>query len=187
MKYYAILPRNGTLVLRETITLPSGEGGGKYTQTAKLGYTGDAFAIKLDKNANQKGATRLYHFLSDNNQPWSKRCDFVVFQRIGQKICVYCIEFKYRHINPETVSAQIEAGEKWVRTLAKALLIYTGHKRTFHLSRFLVTQVDNPSSHARLTNGYLTAQPNIRHISLENLGSGMTLEDLANPFVDQLW
>src|SRR5687767_8142756 len=48
----------------------------------RLGVTGEAFVINLDKKNRNGNSDALFHFLDDSAKPWSKRCDFVVFHRV---------------------------------------------------------------------------------------------------------
>ena len=82
MGHYATEGRDGKLLLKEKI----------FTETKKqeikvhLIFSGEAFAIKLDK-LNQRGNhDPLFHFLDDTGKPWSKRCDFVVFQLYRNRV-----------------------------------------------------------------------------------------------------
>ena len=155
-------------------------------QRLKFTYQGDAFAIKLDKKANQRGHAPLYHFLNDVSQPWSKRCDFVVFHRLGNSINVYCIECKYKTINEARIAEQILASENWVKTLSKVIAIYTKQKRTFRLRRYVVTECPNPTNHPKLLNGFLASEPKIQHLSYASFRSGQDLSHLSNPHVEQI-
>ena len=98
---------NGRIVLEEKIFM---EGVTERKQKVRLGYYGEVIAILLDKK-NQRGhSDPLFHFLEDDARPWSKRCDYVIFQLLNKRINVYCIEFKSASL-PESLVDQLDASE----------------------------------------------------------------------------
>ncbi|MEZ5478342.1 MAG: hypothetical protein R3E95_12935 [Thiolinea sp.] len=70
------------------------KGGEERKQAVRLGYSGEIIVIQLDKKNKRGNSDPLFHFFEDDARPWSKRCDYVIFQLLNKKISVYCIEFK---------------------------------------------------------------------------------------------
>src|SRR5436190_14522225 len=100
-QYYEVSKvKDGSVVLKEKIYLP-----GNTSQEIKitLGIPGEAIIIKLDKKNNKGNSDPLFHFLNDEAKPWSKRCDFVVFHRFGNRLHAYCFEFKWTTL-PDSIS-----------------------------------------------------------------------------------
>src|SRR5690606_469829 len=101
------------VVLKEKVFGQSGAKPKEYKVTLKT--SGEVLVIKLD--AKHKGATLpLFHFLDDNAKPWSKRCDFVVFNLRNSRLFVYCLEFKSESI-PHDVKDQLKASVDWIKAL----------------------------------------------------------------------
>lgn len=98
---------NGRIVLEEKIFM---EGVTERKQKVRLGYSGEVIAIQLDKKNQRGNSDPLFHFLEDDARPWSKRCDYVIFQLLNKRINVYCIEFKSASL-PESLVDQLDASE----------------------------------------------------------------------------
>ncbi len=109
LSYYAVpILNEGELVLKEKILV----GGKKKDFVVKLNYAGEVFAIKLDKEVKRGHHEPLFHFLDNQGKPWSKRCDFVIFQLHSRQIKAYCLEFKNQSVDAEGVVAQLTASER---------------------------------------------------------------------------
>lgn len=85
----------GEVVLKEKVFGQSGSKPIEYK--VSLQATGETLVIKLDAKKNGSSLP-LFHFLDDTAKPWSKRCDFVVFNLRKRKLYVYCLEFKSESI-----------------------------------------------------------------------------------------
>ena len=71
-------PTQYQIILKERVFQQSGSKPKEYRVT--LNTSGDVIVFKLDRQKNGSSAP-LFHFLDDTAKPWSKRCDFVVFNR----------------------------------------------------------------------------------------------------------
>ena len=100
---------------------------------------------RQDQN-NRRGAKLepLFHFLNDNAKPWSKRCDFVVFHRVKERINVHCFEFKSATF-PDALVDQLEASEAWCRALHSTIKHYTGDGKRLYLTKFVLSAIPNPA------------------------------------------
>ncbi len=67
----------GRIVLKEKVFV--GGSPKPVVYKVRLGVTGEALVINLDRKNRNGNSDPLFHFLDDNAKPWSKRCDFVVF------------------------------------------------------------------------------------------------------------
>jgi hypothetical protein len=100
-----------------------------------LGFDDEAFAIRLDQ-----GNDPLFHFLAHGDgHPWSRRCDFVIFERRGERLNAYCIEFKEAstRIPSDTIFLQLKSAEAWCRSLHKILGSYVDELKTINLSCYV--------------------------------------------------
>ncbi len=179
--YYAVpIPNSGELVLKEKIDV----GGRKKEFVVKLDYAGEVFAIKLDKEVRRGHQEPLYHFLDNQSKPWSKRCDFVIFQLYSRQLKAYCLELKNQSIDAESVVAQLSASECWCRALNATIDIYTGHKKKIKLTKYLVTDCtqDRAATYLDVANEYLSRDPSIRHYFYSEI-NGMSLSDLEHAIV----
>jgi len=151
-------------------------------QKITLDYKGEAFAIKLDC-----GNDPLFHFLDNHKRPWSKRCDFVIFQCRNNSLFAYCIEFKAAStfIPTTDVMLQLKAGQAWCQSLSKIMNAYTNTSRQFRLTKFVVTGCANPDPDLDTTKKYLKDHPSIRHYLFTEI-DGMNLEDLENSCVETI-
>ncbi len=172
---YEVTKRDsGRIVLEEKIFM---QGGGERKQKVRLGYSGEVIAIQLDKK-NQKGnSDPLFHFFEDDARPWSKRCDYVIFQLLNKKINVYCIEFKSTTL-PESLVDQLEASEAWCKAVHSIINLYTGEKKRLNLKKFVFSCMGDSSRFVD-AEGYLNRDHTIRHYHYDDLTS-MVLEDLEN-------
>jgi hypothetical protein len=181
--YYAVpIPNPGEVVLKEKIDVGKRD---KKEFIVRLEYVGEAFAIKLDKEVRRGHHEPLFHFLDNQGKPWSKRCDFVIFQLHNRQIKAYCLEFKNQSVDAESVVAQLTASERWCRALNSTIEIYTGHKRKIKLTKYLVTDCDpaKASTYLDAANEYLSRDPSIRHYCYSEI-DGMSLGDLEHAIVE---
>ncbi|TXC68269.1 hypothetical protein FSZ31_11325 [Sphingorhabdus soli] len=146
----------------------------KRTRKVVLPFKGKAFAIKLDGMPD-----RLFHFLDDNGKPWSKRCDFVIFQCTRKVVNAYLFEFKTKSLDPSSIIDQLKSGEHWCACLRKVVHQYTGDDRKLRLRKFVCTENDNPAAYLDGTGHYLARDPSIRHYHYDAL-AGLTLDQLDN-------
>jgi len=182
--FYAVpIPNNGELVLKEKIDI----GGKKKEFVVKLNYSGEVFAIKLDKEVRRGHHEPLFHFLDNQAKPWSKRCDFVVFQCHKRQIKVYCLEFKNQSVDSESVVAQLTASERWCRTLNATVDIYTGHKKKIKLTKYLVTDCtpERAATYLDAANEYLARDPSIKHFFYSEINN-MNLSELEHAIVETI-
>jgi len=179
--YYAVpMPNPGEVVLKEKIDV----GGRKKELAIKLAFRGEALAIKLDKEIRRGHHAPLFHFLDDQGMPWSKRCDFVVFQRHANQIKVFCFEFKYQSVDAESVIAQLKSSENWCKTLNATVNIYTGQRKKIKLTKYLVTDCteERAATYLDQSNEYLARDASIKHYFYREL-NGMNLRDLDHAIV----
>ena len=106
--------------------------------------TGEALVINLDKKNRNGNSDPLFHFLDDNAKPWSKRCDFVVFHRVRERINVHCFEFKSATL-PEAWLISLKASEAWCRALHSTIKHYTGDAKRLYLTKFVLSCHPNPA------------------------------------------
>ena len=168
---------NGRIVLEEKIYL---KGNVERRQKVYLGFSGDVIAIRLDRKKRggaNNGSDPLFHFFDDIAKPWSKRCDFVIFQHFNKKISVYCIEFKSSTL-PEGLVDQLKASEAWCKAVHSIINLYTGEKKRLHLKKFVFSCMDDPSRFVD-GDGYIIRNHNIKHYHYDDLSS-ITLEELEN-------
>ena len=172
---YEVTKRDSVrIVLEEKIFM---QGGGERKQKVRLGFSGDVIVIQLDKK-NQKGnSDPLFHFFDDDARPWSKRCDYVIFQLLNKKINVYCIEFKSASL-PESLVDQLSASETWCRSVHSIINLYTGEKKRLNLKKFVFSSMEDPSRFVG-DDGYLNRDHTIRHYNYDDLNS-IKIEELVN-------
>jgi len=172
---YEITKRdNDRIVLEEKIFL---KGGAERKQKVRLGYSGDVIAIQLDKKNRRGNSDPLFHFFDDNAKPWSKRCDFVIFQLLNNRIGIYCIEFKSSTL-PDGLVDQLKASEAWCKAVHSVINLYTGEKKQLRLKKFVFSCMDDPSRFVD-DEGYIMRDHSIRHYQYDDLSS-IKLEELEN-------
>jgi hypothetical protein len=172
----------GGIVLKEKIFV---SGSTKPAECkVRLSVTGEALVINLDKKNRNGNSDPLFHFLDDNAKPWSKRCDFVVFHRMRERINVHCIEFKSSTL-PESLVDQLEASEAWCRTLHSTIKHYTGETRRLHLTKFVLSNHPNPAAYLDRAGKYLQRDHSIRHYLYPDI-DGLALDALDNTNVQTI-
>jgi hypothetical protein len=177
--YEKSLVRNDEITLREKVFGRTGDKPKEYR--VKLKVTGDVLVIKLDAKVRGKSPP-LFHFLDDTGKPWSKRCDFVVFNARGDDLFVYCIEFKSESI-PHDVQYQLKASADWIRSLHAIVRSYTTKTTVMRLTRFVLSNTANLQDHLDAEGKYLRRDHTIRHYRYADL-SGAALADLENSNVE---
>ncbi|WAC47564.1 hypothetical protein OVA03_12745 [Asticcacaulis sp. SL142] len=147
-----------------------------------LQFDGDILAVKLDADSNP-----LYNFLLDERHPWSKRCDFIIFQSINNQVKAYCIEFKEARtrIPLDNIMLQLKAAEAWVCTLNKLISSYLGETHAIQLSKFVFTACENPAPDLDISGRYLARYPSIRHYLFDDV-DGVNLSSLENATVNTI-
>lgn len=165
---------NERIVLEEKIFMKSGV---ERKQKVRLEYSGEVIAIQLDKKNQRGNSDPLFHFFDDEARPWSKRCDYVIFQLFNRKINVYCIEFKSSTL-PESLVDQLKSSEAWCKAVHSIISLYTGEKKRLNLKKFVFSCMDDPSRFVD-DDGYMNRDHSIRHYHYDDL-SNIKLEDLIN-------
>ncbi len=169
---------NDKLEMTEEVELD----GGFVEKTVSLAFKGKAIVINLDlppPGKKKSAQDPLFHFLDNNGRPWSKRCDYIVFQCVGNSLKAYCFEFKSRGINGDGIRDQLKAGAAWCRALHATIKHYTGQSRQISLTKYILTLRDNPEPYLCAENKYLNADHSVRLYKYDDL-SGLSLEDLDN-------
>ena len=171
----------GQIVLKEKVYQQSGSKPKEYRVTLKT--SGEVIVFKLDRQKNGSSLP-LFHFLDDNAKPWSKRCDFVVFNQRRNQFFSYCFEFKAESI-PHDAHLQLKASLDWVKALHATINAYTGEKVTLRLTRFILTEMQNAAPFLDANVKYLTRDYKVRHYLYSEI-DGMALEDLDNTNVEMI-
>ncbi len=178
--YGEVQAKDGEVVLKEKGFGKSGSRPIEYKVCLKT--SGEILVIKLD--ARKNGSTLpLFHFLDDNAKPWSKRCDYVVFNLRGRSLYVYCLEFKSESI-PHDVPDQLKASVDWLKSLHATLNAYTNKRSTMRATKFVLSNHPDPSPYLD-QDGYLQRDHTIRHYSYNDL-DGVNLADLENSNVEMI-
>ena len=168
-------------VLKEKVFGQSGSKPIEYK--VSLQVTGEVLVIKLDTKKN--GATLpLFHFLDDTAKPWSKRCDFVVFNLRRNKLHVYCLEFKSESI-PHDVPDQLKASVHWLKALHATIKAYTENRFSMHVTKYVLSNHPDPTLYLDADGKYLQRDHTIRHYRYADL-NGMALADLENSNIEQI-
>ncbi len=170
------------VVLKEKVFGQSGSKPIEYKVSLKT--SGETLVIKLDTK-NSKGSTLpLFHFLDDNAKPWSKRCDFVVFNLRKNKLHVYCFEFKSETI-PHDVPDQLKASVDWLKALHAIINAYTAKRSTIHATKYVLSNHPEPKPYLDAEGKYLQRDHTIRHYRYADI-NGMALIDLENSNIEQI-
>jgi hypothetical protein len=148
----------------------------------RLGVTGEALVINLDRKNRRGNSDPLFHFLNDNAKPWSKRCDFVVFHRVKERINVHCFEFKSASF-PDALVDQLEASENWCRALHSTIKHYTDDAKRLYLTKFVLSCHPKPAAYLDAAGKYLLRDHSIRHYLYPDV-DGLSLDALDNTNVE---
>lgn len=183
MAHYEVkLNSDKKIVLKEKI-YPSGSQT-QIDQKIEFKFNGDAFAIKLDKVNNKGNVDPLFHFLDDNAKPWSKRCDFVIFQLKRSQVFAYCIEFKSASF-PDSLVEQLNASVSWCRSLHNIIKNYTGNNKKINLTKYVFSCHNNPQAFLDPSGKYLNRDHTIHHYHYDDL-IDIELDDLENDNIEEI-
>lgn len=183
IKDYAVTETDGgSVVLKEKVYLPGATV--PVDQKVRLGVSGEALVINLDKKNRNGNSDPLFHFLNDNAKPWSKRCDYVVFHRKGERLSALCIEFKSASL-PDSLVDQLEASEAWCRALLSIIKLYTGKSRRVHLTKYVLSCHPKAAAYLDSDGKYLQRDHSIRHYLYTEI-DGLSLDDLDNTNVETI-
>lgn len=169
------------VVLKEKVFGQSGSTPIEYK--VRLQITGEVLVIKLDAKKNGSSSP-LFHFLDDTAKPWSKRCDFVVFNLRKSKLYVYCLEFKSESI-PHDVQDQLKASVDWLKALQATINAYTSKRFTIAATKYVLSNCSDPSSYLDTDGKYLKRDHTIRHYRYADL-NGMALANLENSNIEMI-
>jgi hypothetical protein len=181
-EYEVTATEGGRVVLKEKVFVAGSPKPVEYR--VRLAVTGEALVINLDRKNRNGNSDPLFHFLNDNAKPWSKRCDFVVFHRVKERINVHCIEFKSGSF-PEGLVDQLEASESWCRALHSTIKHYTGEAKRLHLTKFVLSCHPNPAAYLDPAGRYLQRDHSIRHYLYMDI-DGLSLDALDNTNVESI-
>lgn len=171
-------PTAGEVVLKEKIHQAQGTRPREFKLTLKS--EGEILVIKLDAKKD-----RLFHFLDDTAKPWSKRCDFVIFNLRKSVLFAYCIEFKSATIPPD-VPEQLAASISWCKSLHATINAYTGKKIALRATKFVFSDHDPTNSpYLDAERKYLQRDHTIRHYRYADV-NGMALADLENTNIETI-
>jgi hypothetical protein len=170
----------GRIVMKEKVFVSNSSRPVEYC--FRLGVSGEALVINLDRKNRNGNSNPLFHFLNDNGQPWSKQCDFVVFHRVRERINVHCFEFKSATL-PDALVDQLEVSEAWCRSLRSTIKHYTGDAKPLYLTKFVLSCHPNPASYLDATGKYLQRDHSIRHYLYQDI-DGLSLDALDNTNVE---
>lgn len=172
-------PTPNEILLKEKVF---GQNGSKPTEyKVKLKTTGEVLVIKLDAKKNGSSLP-LFHFLDDNAKPWSKRCDFIVFNLRKNKLYVYCLEFKSETI-PHDVPEQLDASLAWCKALHATISAYTTKRSRLNVTKYVLSNHPNPAAYLDADGKYLQRDHTIRHYRYADLNS-IGLTDLDNSNIE---
>ncbi|HAT1608185.1 hypothetical protein [Enterobacter cloacae] len=177
--YGEVQANNGEVVLKERIFGRSGNKAVEYK--VSLRTTGETLVIKLDAKKNGSSLP-LFHFLDDTAKPWSKRCDFVVFNLRKNKLHVYCIEFKSESI-PHDVPEQLKASVDWLKALHAIINAYTTKRSAIHATKYVLSNHPDPTLYLDVEGKYLLRDHTIRHYHYAEI-KDMALADLENSNIE---
>ncbi|KVA68649.1 hypothetical protein WI61_14870 [Burkholderia cepacia] len=165
--------------LKEKVFGQSGNKPIEYNVTLRV--TGETLVIKLDAKKNGSSLP-LFHFLDDNAKPWSKRCDFVVFNLRKSKLYAYCLEFKSESI-PHDVSEQLKSSVDWIKALHATINAYTTKRSVIQATKFVLSNHQDPTPYLDADGKYLLRDHTIRHYRYADV-NGMALTDFENSNIE---
>ncbi len=181
LNFYRVFEQPDKIILKEKVQI----GDNLRTKRITLNYSGKLFAIKLDKQNTRGNHNPLFHFLDNNGRPWSKRCDFILFNYRKRQIRVFLFEFKSRHIRSRDISKQLESSKNWCKSLAQTIKAYTSHSATMHVTKYLLTINENPVAYLDESEKYLSGHDTIRHYWYNDIDD-MHLDDLDNNKIEKI-
>lgn len=181
--HYAVTETDGgRIVLKEKIYLPNSQN--PVEQKVRLNVPGEALLINLDKKNRNGNSDPLFHFLDDNAKPWSKRCDYVIFHRKGERLSALCIEFKSATL-PDSLVDQLKASEAWCRALHSIIKLYTSKAKRIHLTKYVLSCHPNPAAYLDQEGKYLQRDHSIRHYLYPDI-DGLSLDALDNTNIESI-
>lgn len=175
MSFYSVPIGIGEVVLKEKIFTQTGD----TTHQVKLQFSGKLFAIKLDKEKSKGKSEPLFHFLDNTGRPWSKRCDFVLFNFFKNQIRVHCFEFKHGSLPVDNIVEQLNSSEAWLRSLNNTIKNYTNKCASIHVAKYVLSAHESPANYLDNTGCYLKKDSAIRHYNYSDI-NGMKLQELDN-------
>ena len=179
--YYGSPQASATeVVLKEKVF---GQNGTKPIEyKVSLQTSGETLVVKLDAKNSKGSSLPLFHFLDDTAKPWSKRCDFVVFNLRKNRLHVYCLEFKSESI-PHDVPDQLKASVDWLKALHATIDAYTTKRCAIHATKYVLSNHPDPTLYLDADGKYLQRDHTIRHYRYSDL-NGMALADLENSNIE---
>ena len=182
-KHYEITEvENEKVVIKDKVYLPGNQQ--PSIKKIRLQIPGEGLVINLDKKNRRGNSDPLFHFLDDQSKPWAKRCDFVVFHRLRNKISAICIEFKSGSF-PESLVDQMNAGTAWCRSLHSVIKHYTGNTKRIHITKYVFSCHQSPERFLDDENKYLRRDHTIRHYLYDDV-DGISLDELENTHVETI-
>lgn len=169
------------VVLKEKVFGQSGSKPIEYKVTLKA--AGDVLVVKLDAKKNGSSLP-LFHFLDDTAKPWSKRCDYVVFNLRKNRLYVYCLEFKSETI-PQDVPDQLNASVDWLKALHATINAYTTKRSVIQATKYVLSNHPDPTPYLDDDGKYLKRDHTIRHYRYADL-NGKALTDLENSNIENI-
>ena len=170
------------VVLKEKVF---GQSGSKPTEyKVVLQASGEILVIRLDAKTKKGSTLPLFHFLDDTAKPWSKRCDFVVFNLRKSKLFVYCLEFKSESI-PHDVPDQLKASVDWLKALHATINAYTTKRSAIQATKYVLSNRPDPTPYLDADGKYLQRDHTIRHYRYAEI-NGMALADLENSNIEHI-
>ncbi len=182
-EFYNVPQGADEITLKETIG--KNDKGKDIFREVTLKYSGKMFAIKLDRQKKgEKTIDSLFSFLNNTSKPWSKRCDFVVFNYDNKKIRVFMFEFKSEKISGDTISGQLKASKNWCKSLAQIIKTYTDYSSTLHLTKYVLTTNTEAAKYLD-NNNYLHVDSTIRHYNYSEI-DGKSLNELDSARIEKI-
>lgn len=173
---------NNVVTIKDKIYVPGSDVA--IQKKVRLLVSGEAIVINLDRKNSRGNSDPLFHFLDDESKPWARRCDFVVFHLLKEKISAYCFEFKSGSF-PEGLVDQMSSGAAWCRSLHSVIKHYTGKAKRLHVSKYVLSCHESPSRFLDAAGKYLKRDHTIRHYLYEEI-DGMSLESLENAHIETI-
>lgn len=181
LNHYGEFHENNKVVLKEKGFAQSGNKPIVYE--VDLHTSGELLVMKLDTKKN--GSTLpLFHFLDDTAKPWSKRCDYVLFNLRKSKLHVYCFEFKSESI-PHDTPDQLTASVDWLKALHATIKAYTDKRSTLYVTKYVLSNTSDPAPYLDADGKYLQRDHTIRHYRYADI-HGMVLSDLENDNIETI-
>lgn len=179
--YEVISTEDGKIALKEKVYFA---GNKEKEYKVRLSAPGENIVIKLDKKNSKGSSDPLFHFLDDTGMPWSKRCDFVIFNLHKNKISVLILEFKSNTF-PDGLIDQVNSTVAWCRALHSIIKIYTDKSKRLCIKKFVLSSHPNAAPFLDAAGKYLKRDHTIRHYLYKDI-DGMSIDALDNTNVDEI-